>query len=101
MTIPLLLLFPLAASGSTALAKGRRTMEIIHLLSALAAFGTTILLAADVLDRVVPERCVVEDLAPEGDDLVLISVGVRANLQDHDARAPLPSSGLVASSTLA
>ena len=49
MTIPLLLLIPLAASGLTALAKGRRAMEIIHLLSAVAAFGLAIRLAAEVL----------------------------------------------------
>ena len=51
MTILLLLLIPLAASGMTALAKARRTMEIIHLLSALAALLTAVLLVAKVLGR--------------------------------------------------
>jgi hydrogenase-4 component F len=49
MTIPVLLLIPLAASGLTALAKDRRTMEIIHLVSAAAAFALAIRLAAEVL----------------------------------------------------
>ena len=49
MVILLLLLIPLAASGLTAVTRSRRTMESIHLLSALAGFGMAILLAADVL----------------------------------------------------
>src|SRR5437764_1376061 len=51
MTIPLLLLIPLAASGLTAIAKGRRAMETIHVASALGAFASAILLAAEVLSR--------------------------------------------------
>jgi hydrogenase-4 component F len=50
-TIPWLLLLPLAASGLTALAKSRRGMEIIHLLSAVCGFALALLLAADVLAR--------------------------------------------------
>ena len=44
-----LLLIPLAASGITALARTRRTMEIIHLLSALAGGVIAVLIAIDVL----------------------------------------------------
>jgi hydrogenase-4 component F len=51
MMFALLLLIPLAASGLTALSKGRRAMETIHLLSALGGFASAILLAADVLAR--------------------------------------------------
>ncbi|MCX6620859.1 MAG: hydrogenase 4 subunit F [Acidobacteria bacterium] len=51
MTIPLLLLLPLAASGITALARSRSAMETIHLLSALAGFASALLLAAEVLAR--------------------------------------------------
>jgi hydrogenase-4 component F len=51
MLISLLLLIPLAASGLTALAKGRRAMESIHLLSAVGGFGCAILLAAEVLNH--------------------------------------------------
>lgn len=51
MTIPLLLLIPLTASGLTAFAKDRRTMEIIHLSSALGGFAAAVLLAAQVLLR--------------------------------------------------
>lgn len=49
MTIPLLLLIPLAASGWTAFAKSRRAMEFIHLLSALGGITSAIFLAAEVL----------------------------------------------------
>lgn len=49
MTIFLLLLLPLAASGLTMLAKSRRAMEVIHLLSALAGFAAAIWLVAEVL----------------------------------------------------
>ncbi len=49
MTIPLLLLIPLAASGITALTRGRRALELIHILSALAGFTASLLLAAGVL----------------------------------------------------
>ena len=51
MTLFLLLLIPLAASALTAATRNRRTMESIHLISALAAFGTAILIAAEVLTR--------------------------------------------------
>ena len=49
MAIPLLLLIPLTASGLTALVKGRRAMEIIHLLSALGGFAAAVMLVAEVL----------------------------------------------------
>ena len=49
MTFALLLLIPLAASAWTALAKGRRAMEAIHLVSALGGLAAAILLAAGVL----------------------------------------------------
>ncbi len=51
MTIPLLLLIPLAAGGLSALVKNRRLMEIIHLVSALGAFAAAIRLAREVLSR--------------------------------------------------
>src|SRR5262245_14701014 len=51
MTIPFLLLVPLAASGFTALTKGRRAMEIIHLGSAVGSFVAAILLASEVLSH--------------------------------------------------
>lgn len=49
MTILLLLLIPLAASGLTLFARSRRAMEAIHLLSAVGAFGSAVLLCAEVL----------------------------------------------------
>jgi hydrogenase-4 component F len=51
MTIILLLLIPVAASGITVLVKSRRAMETIHLVSAAAIFVSAILLAAEVLAR--------------------------------------------------
>jgi len=51
MPIALLLLIPLAASGLTAMTRGRRAMELIHILSAVGGFVAAILLAAKVLDR--------------------------------------------------
>ncbi|HEU0138724.1 MAG TPA: proton-conducting transporter membrane subunit [Bryobacteraceae bacterium] len=51
MTIPILLLIPLVASGLTALAKSRRQMEILHLLSAAGGFAAAVFLAAEVLAR--------------------------------------------------
>lgn len=49
MTIPLLLLIPLAASGLTAVARGRRVAEVIHLLSAVGGFAMAVVLAGEVL----------------------------------------------------
>src|SRR5438067_13724047 len=51
MPIALLLLIPLAASGLTAITRGRRAMELIHVLSAVGGFAAAVLLAADVLAR--------------------------------------------------
>jgi hydrogenase-4 component F len=51
MTILLLLLIPLAASALTMLARTRRAMEVIHLLSAAAGFAAAILLAREVVTR--------------------------------------------------
>jgi hydrogenase-4 component F len=51
MSILLLLLIPLAASGWTALSKGRRAMEIIHLLSAVGGLVAAGLVVAEVLTR--------------------------------------------------
>jgi len=51
MTFALLLLIPLIASGATFLAGSRRSMEIIHLVSALGGFAAALLLAAGVLSR--------------------------------------------------
>lgn len=51
MTIQLLLLIPLVAAASTVFAKSRRAMEIIHVVSAAAAFVCAILLTAEVLSH--------------------------------------------------
>jgi hydrogenase-4 component F len=51
MMILLLLLIPLAASALTMLARTRRAMEAIHLLSGVAGFGAAILLAREVVTR--------------------------------------------------
>jgi len=51
MAIPLLLIIPLAASVLTLLARSRRLMEIIHLLSAVGSFACAVLLCAEVLAK--------------------------------------------------
>ena len=50
MTILALLLIPLLASAITLLARGRRAMELVYLLSAAGSFAAAVLLAAEVLE---------------------------------------------------
>jgi hydrogenase-4 component F len=49
MLILLLLSIPLLACGLTALVRNRRSMEAIHLASAVVSFGAAVLLAGEVL----------------------------------------------------
>lgn len=49
MTIILLLLIPLLSCGLTALVRTRRSMEVIHLASAVGSFAAACLLASEVL----------------------------------------------------
>lgn len=51
MTIAILLLIPLGASGFTVLTKSRRAMEFVHLLSAVAGAGAAVWLVSEVLAR--------------------------------------------------
>lgn len=51
MILVALLLAPLVASALTALLRGRRAMEAVHLVSAAVMFGLSVLLAARVLEQ--------------------------------------------------